>query len=145
MGDRIVYTIKQADGLSLNLYSHWGGYERFIALAHALNAAKPRWSDESYATRIIVSNLIGPQWDQETGFGLWASKEDGAYHGGDHQDIVIDIPNKTVTDETGTHTFDGFISYHGAVLTEGLLQAMGNGSSPLGKVSRGGFAFPNKI
>lgn len=115
MGARIVFTIKQADGLRLNLYSHWGETERFVNLAHALNAAKPRWSDESYAARIIVSNLIGPQWDQETGFGLWASSEDGFY-GGDSPDITIDLVTKTVTDETGTHSFEGFINYHSGLL-----------------------------
>lgn len=113
MGDRIVFSIKQADGVSLNLYSHWGGYERFVALADALKAAEPRWSDESYAARIIISQLIGDQWESETGFGLWASKEEGSYYGGDHPDITIDIPNKTVNDETGAHTFEQFIAFHG--------------------------------
>lgn len=121
MGDRIVYTIKQDKDLSINLYSHWGGYERFEALANALQAAKPRWNDDSYATRIIVSQLIGDQWKEETGFGLWASTEHGMY-GGDHPDIVIDLVNKTVTDETGTHTFDSFINYHG------LPESVENGS-----------------
>lgn len=115
MGDRIVYSIKQADGLSLNLYSHWGGSGRFVDLANALKAAEPRWDDESYAARIIISNLINSGWDSETGFGLWASNEEGAYYGGDHQDITIDIPNKTVNDETGTHTFEQFIAFHGFV------------------------------
>jgi hypothetical protein len=115
MGARVVFTLIQADGLRLNLYSHWGETERFPNLAHALNASRPRWSDETYAARIIISNLIGPQWDQETGFGLWASKEDGDY-GGDCPDITIDLVNKTVIDETGTHTFDNFISYHGGLL-----------------------------
>jgi hypothetical protein len=96
MGDRIVYTIEQSDGLTLNLYSHWGGYERFSSLANALNAARPRWTDSSYCARIIVSQLIGDQWNDETGFGLWASNESGAY-GGDHPDITIDMVNKTVT------------------------------------------------
>lgn len=122
MGDRVVYSVKQADGLILNLYSHWGGYERFTSLAGALQAAKPRWNDESYAARIIVSQLVGDQWSSETGFGLWASREDGAYYGGDHPDITIDIPNKIVSDETGSHSFEQFINFHG--LTEGV----GNGS-----------------
>jgi hypothetical protein len=111
MGDRIVYSIKQDKDLSVNLYSHWGGYGRFVDLARALKAAEPRWNDTSYATRIIVSQLIGDQWDEETGFGLWASNSDGAY-GGDHPDIIIDLINKTVEDETGTHSFESFISYH---------------------------------
>ena len=111
MGDRIVFTIKQDKDLSVNLYSHWGGYDRFIDLARALRAAEPRWNDGSYATRIIVSQLIGDQWGEETGFGLWASNSKGAY-GGDHPDITIDLVNKTVTDETGTHSFESFINYH---------------------------------
>lgn len=111
MGDRVVYSIKQDKDLSVNLYSHWGGYDRFITLAGALKAAEPRWNDMSYCTRIIVSQLIGDQWNSELGFGLWASNSDGAY-GGDHPDITIDLVNKTVIDETGTHTFDDFINYH---------------------------------
>lgn len=115
MGDRIVYVIKQDKDLSLNLYSHWGGYDRFVSLAKALRAAEPRWTDTSYAARIIVSQLIGTDWAEETGFGLWASTDHGLY-GGDHPDIVINLVDKTVTDETGTHTFEQFISYHGALV-----------------------------
>ena len=116
MGDRIVYSIRQDKDLSVNLYSHWGGYDRFVNLANALRAAEPRWNDTSYGTRIIVSQLIGDQWNSETGFGLWASNEHGMY-GGDHPDITIDLINKTVEDETGTHTFENFINYHAAPLT----------------------------
>lgn len=112
MGDRVVYSIVQDNKLALNLYSHWGGYDRFTALANALRTAQPRWSDSSYATRIIVSQLIGDQWNQETGFGLWASNVDDFYYVGDHPDIVVDLISKTVTDETGIHSFDSFISYH---------------------------------
>lgn len=111
MGDRVVFSIKQDKDLSVNLYSHWGGYDRFKDLARALKAAEPRWNDGSYATRIIVSQLIGDQWNSELGFGLWASNSDGAY-GGDHPDITIDLVNKTVEDETGIHPFDSFINYH---------------------------------
>lgn len=116
MGDRIVFSIKQDKDLSLNLYSHWGGYDRFIDLARALEAARPRWNDTGYGARIIVSQLIGDQWNSETGFGLWASSEGGDF-GGDHPDITIDLVNNTVSDETGTHTFEQFIAYHGS-LTE---------------------------
>ena len=111
MGDRVVFSIKQDKDLSVNLYSHWGGYDRFAALARALKAAEPRWNDVSYGTRIIVSHLIGDDWADELGFGLWASNEHGMY-GGDHPDIIINMVNKTVEDETGTHSFESFISYH---------------------------------
>jgi hypothetical protein len=116
VGDRIVYTIKQDNNLSVNLYSHWGGSNRFESLANALHAAMPRWNDTSYATRIIVSQLIGDQWAEEIGFGLWASNSDGAY-GGDHPDITIDLINKTVEDETGIHDFESFITYHKGFVT----------------------------
>lgn len=115
MGDRIVYTIKQDKDLAVNLYSHWGGYDRFVTLAKALKAAEPRWNDSSYATRIIVSHLIGDDWADELGFGLWASNGHGVDYGGDHPDITIDLINKTVEDETGIHTFEQFVNYHGAV------------------------------
>ena len=110
MGDRIVYTIKQSDGLSLNLYSHWGGYDRYSALAYALEKSRPRWNDESYASRIIISNLIGPEWDSETGWGLWAGEDFGA---GDYPSITVHLDIKQVEDETGWHSFDEFISFHG--------------------------------
>ena len=116
MGDRIVYSIKQDKDLSVNLYSHWGGYDRFAALARALKAAEPRWNDVSYGTRIIVSHLIGDDWADELGFGLWASNEHNMY-GGDHPDIIIDMVNKTVEDETGIHSFESFINYHAAPVT----------------------------
>jgi hypothetical protein len=112
MGDRIVYTIKQSDGLSLNLYSHWGGYDRFMVAADALNHARPRWNDESYCARILVSRIIGQDWNEETGFGLWAGNGEGMIYAGDHQDIIIDMSDKTVTDESGTHDWDKFINYH---------------------------------
>ena len=122
MGDRIVYSIKQDKDLSVNLYSHWGGYDRFLNLANALAAAQPRWNDAAYCTRIIVSQLIGENWDEETGFGLWASSEHGMY-GGDHPDIVINLVDKTVEDETGIHPFNSFISYHGSPVALAAIQA----------------------
>lgn len=118
MGDRIVYTIKQSDGYAINLYSHWGGFDRYKALAFALDKARPRWTDETYCSRIIVSNLIGPDWSEETGFGLWAGNGQGEILAGDYPDIIIDLTDNTVNDETGKHEFDEFINYHGTKLTE---------------------------
>ena len=108
MGARVNYNIKQADGYYLNLYSHWGEYSRFMDVAYALDKARPRWSDESYCARIIISNLIGPEWAEETGFGLWASQEPSY----DNTWMTIDMSNKTVEDETGTHDWDSYINYH---------------------------------
>jgi hypothetical protein len=54
------------------LYSHWGGGSRHETLAAAIDAARPRWDDNTYATRIAVSHIIGTDWDRETGYGLEA-------------------------------------------------------------------------
>ena len=108
MGDRIVYTFRYSSGDEISLYSHWGGYSRYSDLAYAIDKARPRWSDESYCSRIIVSNLIGPDWDGELGFGLWASQEPSY----DNTWVTIDMSNKTVEDETGTHDWDSYINYH---------------------------------
>jgi len=39
-------------------------------LADAIIAANPRWHDQSYATRIAISTMIGDEWDQEYGWGI---------------------------------------------------------------------------
>jgi len=70
MGDRHVIGIRTSGESTLYLYSHWGGEEQEQDLASALLAAGPRWDDHAYATRILVSQIVGNQWDQETGFGL---------------------------------------------------------------------------
>jgi len=35
-----------------------------------VSAAETRWDDESYATRIAVSQLVGSEWNETTGWGL---------------------------------------------------------------------------
>jgi hypothetical protein len=70
MGDRANFGFKQSDGNTIFLYGHWAGHEMLANLAAAVSAAEPRWQDESYATRIAISNLIGEEWANETGWGL---------------------------------------------------------------------------
>ena len=113
MGARVFFNIKQDENTYISLYSHWGEYTRFSDLANALDKARPRWGDVSYATRIIISQLIGTEWDSEIGYGLFAGTEPLI----DESNLEVDITNKTVTDETGTHDFDTFINFHGIVRT----------------------------
>jgi hypothetical protein len=112
VGDRIVYTIKQDKNLSVNLYSHWGGYDRFARplLMHYMQQCHGGMTHHMQPV-LSYPNLIGDKWDEELGFGLWASNSHGDY-GGDHPDITIDLINKTVEDETGIHSFESFITYH---------------------------------
>lgn len=70
MGDRANFGFKQSDGSTIVLYGHWAGHDMLANLALAVEAARPRWNDESYATRIAVSRLVGDDWKSETGWGL---------------------------------------------------------------------------
>ena len=70
MGDRANFGFKQSNDEVIVLYGHWAGYDMLANLAQAVEAARPRWTDESYATRICVSQLVGDQWQSETGWGL---------------------------------------------------------------------------
>jgi hypothetical protein len=108
MGARVFFNIKQGENNYISLYSHWGEFTMYSDMAQALEKARPRWNDASYATRIIISNLIGTEWDSETGFGLFSGIE-GIY---DESYIDVDLVNKTVSDASGQHSFDEFVSYH---------------------------------
>jgi hypothetical protein len=62
-------------------------------LASAVSAAEPRWQDESYATRIAISNLIGEDWAHETGWGLSVDR----ILDNEHKVPVINWMSKTFT------------------------------------------------
>ena len=70
MGDRANFGFRDSKGNTLFLYGHWAGHDMLAKLANAVQAAEPRWQDESYATRIAISNLIKDEWSQTTGWGL---------------------------------------------------------------------------
>ena len=92
MGDRANFGFRQNDGSVIYLYGHWAGHEMMARLADAIIAADSRWHDESYATRIAISTMIGEEWDQEYGWGI-------SNHIGDneHSIPVVDWNNETVT------------------------------------------------
>jgi hypothetical protein len=97
MGARINFVFKDGTDSSVVLYSHWGQTEWQTDISAALQHAKPRWSDSSYATRMIVSSLIKDSILDETGFGLYAVHGDNFDLG--EQTVVIDFVNKTIIDE----------------------------------------------
>jgi hypothetical protein len=70
MGDRANFGFKQSNGETIILYGHWAGHDMLKNLAKAVETARPRWIDEAYATRIVVSQLVGNDWTSETGWGL---------------------------------------------------------------------------
>lgn len=110
MGARINFVFKQGDGLSTVLYSHWGEDTWSEDLAAALYHARFRKGDVSYYIRNAISYLIAPQIMEETGFGIYAVKDED-YMFGDTA-VIIDLAAYTVEDDTGTHDIDKFINYH---------------------------------
>ena len=111
MGARINYVFKQDEGMpNLVLYSHWGETEWRSDLSFALSKAAGRLSmgDTAYATRIIISYLIGPEWDKETGFGLYLADENQEYW---DTTVEIDVNKQLVNDEGNWHSFEDFIKY----------------------------------
>ena len=110
MGARINFVFKDGTGASPVLYSHWGQTEWETDIAGALQHAKPRLTDSSYATRMMISYLIQHHILDETGFGIYAIVGDN-YDLGD-QTVIIDFTDNTVTDNVAVD-FDKFILAYG--------------------------------
>lgn len=109
MGARTNFHFKTNED-TLTLYSHWGGEGRKKDLARAMYAALPRKGDKPYALRIMVSQLIGTSWDEETGYGLFLNEPAGAEESYGHLEINLD--NWTVTDDGNTVSIEHFIRYN---------------------------------
>lgn len=96
------------------LYSHWGEGSWRTDLAAALEKARPRWQDDSYALRIIIDQLTKDSRDEETGYGIFlANREDLAFL---DCPIIVDVQAWFVQDESGEHSWDDFIAYHSKAL-----------------------------
>jgi len=93
MGDRANFGFKDSKGDTLFLYGHWAGAEMLHHLATAVAHAEPRWNDEGYATRICISQLIGQEWESQTGWGLYVNH----IADNEHKVPVIDWSNQTFT------------------------------------------------
>jgi hypothetical protein len=91
MGDRANFGFVQHNGNTIVLYGHWAGHNMLGRLADAVIAARPRWTDTSYATRIAISQLIGDQWNMETGWGLQVNERSD----NEHKIAIVDFEQQT--------------------------------------------------
>lgn len=108
MGDRVNFVFKEGDDQPvLVLYSHWGWTSRHEDLAAALNHAKPRWGDTSYANRMVISWMLNGQLMDETGYGIYALAPDKLSELWDDC-VTIDWANKMVDG----HEFDKYINFY---------------------------------
>lgn len=100
MGARIHYVFKDVeDEAHVVLYSHWGETEWQRDLSQALLHAKPRWSDVTYGTRMIISYLMQDSVLSETGFGIYAITDITADLG--DTTVIVDIAKETIIDPQG--------------------------------------------
>ena len=107
MGARINYNIKQSDGLYTVLYSHWGADKSVAYIAKALNAARGRWTDENYCTRIIISQIVGDEWQDTTSYGVQAATEPNY----DDAWLIIDLKEQTVEGLGGKFDFESVSNF----------------------------------
>ena len=91
MGDRANFGFVQPNGNTIVLYGHWAGHNMLGRLADAVITARPRWTDSSYATRIAISQLIGDQWNMETGWGLQVNERSD----NEHKIAIVDWEQQT--------------------------------------------------
>ena len=88
MGDRAVIGFKaDTEAIPVFLYSHWGGSERYLDAQRAIEAARPRWDDPAYATRIGISQIVENYWSEETGFGISAGHN--SFSTPDYGDVIL--------------------------------------------------------
>ena len=107
MGARINYIFKNNDGPHVVLYSHWGETEWKTDIAAALDHARPRWSDESYVTRMIMSYLMQDSILESTGFGIYAINDTSSDLG--DQTVIVDIIQEVVIDGNVKADWDLFV------------------------------------
>jgi len=117
MGARINFVFKDDLNSAVVLYSHWGETEWRRDLAMALQHSKPRWTDSSYATRMMISYLMQDSILEETGFGIFSISGPN-YDLGDTT-VIVDLINQTVKDDqANTVKWDVFLLAYLPVLTE---------------------------
>lgn len=102
MGDRANFAFVQPNGNTIVLYGHWGGHQMLNNLAESVAMAQPRWSDPAYATRIVISRMIGDGWAYETGWGLHVNE----IGDNEHKIPVIDWAQQTFS----LHEEDSFFN-----------------------------------
>lgn len=98
MGNRANFGIKIDDKNTIFVYQHWAPTKLFNHYANALKAAWPRiaMDDVAYATRILISQIVGDQWDKETGHGISLNQ----ILDNEHHIVIVDLTTNLV------HLFD---------------------------------------
>lgn len=111
MGARTTWAIKTEEGDAVTwLYSHWGGDSKLEDTREALSKAEPRWSDSTYGARIFISQIIGANWDSETGFGITSGTIHDVPFEESYDLVVVDFTTNTITYGAFEFSFSEFLA-----------------------------------
>jgi len=99
MGDRYVvgFRTNEKDKTPVWLYSHYGGKNSGQLVARAVEVARERWSDPSYATRIAISMIVGENWGDSTGFGISAGDYNSYSEPNADEVLIVNWEDQTVS------------------------------------------------
>ena len=110
MGARTVWKIKTSEEHAIHLYSHWQGEHKIRLTQVALQSARPRWEDDAYCARIIISSLIGKDWGEETGWGIMAGHPDAEFFEEEYDPVTIEVGKKLVFVDGVAYTFEELVA-----------------------------------
>ena len=98
MGDRRNVVVEFNSKNSVALYTHWSGTELPQIVANALARGRARWTDPTYLTRIIFSEMIQHEILDETGYGIEpvTTGETNYCESSPGYDLVINCTDQTV-------------------------------------------------
>jgi hypothetical protein len=94
MGDRFTFGVADRGGDVLYLYSHWGGLHWDTNLKNAIYKAGTHSKSSERANRIVISELIGKNWDSTTGYAFSINNVTDTEYG---YVPVVDFEHSTVT------------------------------------------------
>ena len=87
MGDRAVFGFRANEQApTIFIYQHWVNGEQEVVLAEVLECSRERWYDNSYATRICISQIVGDRWSDSLGYGIYTGETS---HGSDYEYVFI--------------------------------------------------------
>ena len=110
MGARTTWQIKTETGNAVTwLYSHWGGENKLSDTKRALREARPRWSDTPYGARIFISQIVGNDWERETGYGITTGEENNPPFEEEYDYVKVDFTTQTITYGAFVFSFGNFV------------------------------------
>jgi len=118
MGDRsnVIFIDQDISGVQagVGVYTHNCGSSLKHRVAVAINYARPRFGDDSYFMRMVISNLLNksPEGiDSELGWGIYSyNSTNGVLFEEEYSTIFVNCMIKTIRIGKMNYTFEDFIN-----------------------------------